>query len=111
MSNLDVIREKLDGGKFTDLQELAEGLLAALESIEDRMELESSDAYYADHPERKAVVRVEMLEQKIAYWTDEFAELPETCAHETYPATLETPAEGCEEDAVEGSEYCEEHSK
>lgn len=102
MSNLDVIREKLDGGKFTDLQELAEGLLAALESIEHYL--------YSESPFGEEVAPDRIIDA-INFYAEELATVPETCAHETYRATLETPAEGCEEDAVEGSEYCEEHSR
>lgn len=101
MSNLDIIREKLDAGKFTNLEELADSLLCALESIEHRIGEDSPMGEYVDPAP---------LQSTIEFYTDEFATVPETCAHETYRATLETPAEGCEEDAVEGSEYCEEHS-
>lgn len=101
MSNLDIIREKLDGGQFTDLEELASGLLAALEGIETR-------ASHAKAGEGTPISWQGLL-SNIAYWTDEFASPVQTCAYETYAATLETPAEGCEEDAVEGSEYCKEH--
>lgn len=103
MSNLDIIRGKLDGGQFTDLEELASGLLSALESIETR-------ASHAKVGEGTPISWQGLL-TNIGYWVDEFAELPQTCAHETYAATLETPAEFCEEDAVEGSEYCKEHGE
>lgn len=107
MSNLDIIREKLDAGKFTDLEELAEGLLCALESIESTcVKVKASEV----NPGYQ-VVHIASLNSTIEFYTEEFATVPETCAHETYRATLETPAEGCEEDAVEGSEYCEEHSR
>lgn len=31
------------------------------------------------------------------------------CAFETYRQTLETPAEFCEDEALEGSEFCDFH--
>lgn len=31
------------------------------------------------------------------------------CEHQDYAATRTTPAEYCEEEAVDGTEYCEEH--
>lgn len=111
MSNLDIIREKLDGGQFTDLEELASGLLAALESIQRLCEAGKSNLYYKEKPQMLPTVRVEVLERQLSYWTDEFAAPVKTCAYETYAATLETPAEGCEEDAVESSEYCKEHGE
>lgn len=98
MSNLDIIREKLDGGQFTDLEELASGLLAALEMLEDGIATE-----------RPTYTDKQGLLKSIAYWTGEFAELPKTCAYETERETRETPAEFCEEYAVEDSEYCKEH--
>lgn len=35
--------------------------------------------------------------------------MSDLCEYQTYAATLETPAEYCEEDAVEGEEYCPGH--
>lgn len=32
-----------------------------------------------------------------------------SCSYETYRQTLETPAEYCENDVVEGEEFCEQH--
>ena len=109
MSNLDIIREKLDGGQFTDLEELASGLLAALEGIEKKNSETLAEATIDNFD--SIGVPASNIQTMIAYWTDEFAELPQNCAHETYAATLETPAEFCEEDAVEGSEYCKEHGE
>ena len=107
MSNLDVIRERLDDDKYTDLKEVASTLLAALESIEHACELSDKSG----EPQEYRYVAVGALRQKINYWVDELAEETASCAHETYRATLETPAEYCEEDSVPGSEYCKEHSE
>lgn len=35
--------------------------------------------------------------------------MAEYCMHETYAATRETPAEHCEEEALEGADFCEYH--
>ena len=104
MSNLDVIRERLDGDKYTDLKEVASTLLAALDSIE-ALSKQARDEVGTLHN----YVHADDLVRRINYWVEELAEETASCAHETYRATLETPAEYCEEDAVPGSEYCKEH--
>lgn len=97
MVNLDNLRTKLDH-KLVDEEEVLYALIATLEALDD---LAAGNT----------VVSVEAVEEVLLDNLDGYVDEPETCAHETYRATLETPAEGCENYAMQDSDYCSEHSE
>ena len=90
------IQEKLEEGQIEDEEELIHDLLATLDAIQS-------------HAEQGSFATSEEIENEIDTHLHKYKGPIGTCAHETYRATLETPAEYCENKTLVGSDYCYMH--
>ena len=99
MANVNVfddIRDKLEADQIEDKEELINDLLATLDAIYSR----TNQGRFTTDDE---------LDSDIDTYLQKYKGEVLTCGWETYRATLETPAEYCENNAMAGSDYCYMH--
>lgn len=98
MANVfDEIREKLDADQIEDKDDLISDLIDTLDAIRRRLTGE------------EAFIENEEFQFDVNKYLKSYEGPVATCEWETYRATLETPAEYCENNAIAGSDYCELH--
>lgn len=97
MTNVfDEIQEKLEADQIEDKEDLINDLIAALKAVQSRAE-------------QGSFATSEEIDADISFHLSTYEGPILTCAWQTYRATLETPAEYCENSALAGSDYCYMH--
>lgn len=96
MVNLENLKTRLDND-VVDQDELLTALIETVEALADRMDGETS-------------LSVESIEVVLTDCLEDYLTEPMTCEFQIYRATLESPAEYCENYAAQGSEFCKDHN-